>query len=36
VVDVYVGYLRKKIGEDRIATIRGMGYQLQAADGEHD
>jgi two-component system, OmpR family, copper resistance phosphate regulon response regulator CusR len=32
VVDVYVGYLRKKIGEDRIATIRGMGYQLQAAD----
>jgi DNA-binding response OmpR family regulator len=33
VVDVYVGYLRKKIGEDRIATIRGMGYQLQAADG---
>jgi DNA-binding response OmpR family regulator len=36
VVDVYVGYLRKKIGEDRIATIRGMGYQLQAANGEHD
>jgi DNA-binding response OmpR family regulator len=32
VVDVYVGYLRKKIGEDRIATIRGMGYQLQAAE----
>ena len=32
VVDVYVGYLRKKIGEDRIATIRGMGYRLKAAD----
>ena len=32
VVDVYVGYLRKKIGEDRITTIRGMGYQLKAAD----
>lgn len=32
VVDVYVGYLRKKVGEDRIATIRGMGYQLQPAD----
>jgi len=32
VVDVYVGYLRKKIGEDRISTIRGMGYRLQAAD----
>ena len=29
VVDVYVGYLRKKIGEDRIATVRGMGYQLK-------
>ena len=36
VVDVYVGYLRKKIGEDRIATVRGMGYQLQAGDGEQD
>ena len=37
VVDVYVGYLRKKIGEDRIATIRGMGYQLRAGDeGEPD
>jgi two-component system, OmpR family, copper resistance phosphate regulon response regulator CusR len=37
VVDVYVGYLRKKIGEDRITTIRGMGYQLKAADeGEPD
>jgi DNA-binding response OmpR family regulator len=37
VVDVYVGYLRKKIGEDRIATIRGMGYQLKAAnEGEPD
>jgi DNA-binding response OmpR family regulator len=29
VVDVYVGYLRKKLGEDRIATVRGMGYQLR-------
>jgi DNA-binding response OmpR family regulator len=29
VVDVYVGYLRKKIGEERITTVRGMGYQLQ-------
>jgi two-component system copper resistance phosphate regulon response regulator CusR len=28
VVDVYVGYLRKKLGEDRIVTVRGMGYQL--------
>jgi two-component system copper resistance phosphate regulon response regulator CusR len=35
VVDVYVGYLRKKIGEERIATVRGMGYQLKVS-GEED
>jgi len=29
VVDVYVGYLRKKIGRDRIAAVRGMGYRLE-------
>ena len=29
VVDVYVGYLRKKIGDERIATVRGMGYRLK-------
>jgi two-component system, OmpR family, copper resistance phosphate regulon response regulator CusR len=28
IVDVYVGYLRKKIGDDRIKTLRGMGYRL--------
>ena len=28
VVDVYVRYLRRKIGSDRIATVRGMGYRL--------
>lgn len=28
VVDVYVGYLRKKLGKDRIETVRGMGYRL--------
>ena len=28
VVDVYVGYLRKKLGRRRIATVRGMGYSL--------
>ncbi|HJS26349.1 MAG TPA: response regulator transcription factor [Actinomycetota bacterium] len=28
VVDVYVGYLRKKLGDDAIATVRGMGYRL--------
>jgi DNA-binding response OmpR family regulator len=30
VVDVYVGYLRKKLGDDVIATVRGMGYRLKA------
>ena len=28
VVDVYVGYLRKKFGSDTIATVRGMGYRF--------
>lgn len=28
VVDVYVGYLRRKLGADTIATVRGMGYRL--------
>jgi DNA-binding response OmpR family regulator len=30
VVDVYVGYLRKKLGQDTIETVRGMGYRLAA------
>ena len=30
VVDVYVGYLRRKLGRERIATVRGMGYALRA------
>ncbi|MBW4464022.1 MAG: response regulator transcription factor [Pegethrix bostrychoides GSE-TBD4-15B] len=30
VVDVYVGYLRKKIGGDAIETVRGMGYRWKA------
>ncbi len=28
VVDVYVGYLRRKLGADSIETVRGMGYRL--------
>ncbi len=28
VVDVYVRYLRKKLGGDVIQTVRGMGYRL--------
>ncbi len=29
IINVYVGYLRKKLGEDAIVTVRGMGYRLQ-------
>lgn len=29
VVDVYVGYLRKKLGKERIKAMRGMGYRLE-------
>jgi DNA-binding response OmpR family regulator len=29
VVDVYVGYLRKKLGKERIVNIRAMGYRFE-------
>ena len=29
VVDVYVGYLRRKLGAQRFETVRGMGYRLK-------
>jgi DNA-binding response OmpR family regulator len=29
VVDVYVGYLRRKLGKERISAARGMGYRLE-------
>ena len=29
VVDVYVSYLRKKLGKHRITSARGMGYRLE-------
>jgi DNA-binding response OmpR family regulator len=28
VVDVYIRYLRAKLGADRIETVRGLGYRL--------
>ena len=28
VVDVYVSYLRNKLGKQRFETVRGMGYRL--------
>ena len=31
VVDVYVGYLRRKFGADAITTVRGMGYRFSDA-----
>jgi DNA-binding response OmpR family regulator len=31
VLDVYVGYLRRKLGSDVIKTVRGTGYQFDPA-----
>jgi DNA-binding response OmpR family regulator len=31
VVDVYVGYLRRKLGASLIATVRGVGFRLDTA-----
>ena len=28
VVDVYIGYLRKKLGSDFVTTVRGFGYRV--------
>ena len=28
VVDVYIGYLRRKLGRDVVETLRGAGYRL--------
>jgi DNA-binding response OmpR family regulator len=33
VVDVYVGYLRRKLGPDVIDTLRGIGYRLGRGEG---
>ncbi len=32
-VEVYAGYLRRKIGRDRLETVRGAGYRLAAPAG---
>lgn len=29
VVDVYIRYLRRKLGSERITTVRGAGYRLE-------
>ena len=28
IVEVYIGYLRRKLGRDRIETVRGVGYRM--------
>ena len=33
-VEVFVGRVRKKIGADRIETVRGLGYRLIPLEGE--
>jgi DNA-binding response OmpR family regulator len=33
VVDVYVGYLRRKLGDQAIETIRGFGYRFVVDEG---
>ncbi|MBO9999553.1 MAG: response regulator transcription factor [Cyanobacteria bacterium SID2] len=30
IVDVYIGYLRKKFGSEAIETVRGMGYRMRS------
>ena len=30
-VEVYVGYLRRKIGRERLETVRGAGYRLSGS-----
>jgi DNA-binding response OmpR family regulator len=32
VIDVYIGYLRKKLGSESIETVRGAGYRLRTED----
>ena len=32
-IEVFVGRLRKKIGPDRIETLRGLGYRMQPCEG---
>jgi len=34
VVDVYVGYLRRKLGSGEIETVRGAGYRFRGEAGE--
>jgi DNA-binding response OmpR family regulator len=31
IVEVYIGYVRRKIGRDAIETVRGAGYRVSPA-----
>ncbi|MDI1364871.1 MAG: response regulator transcription factor, partial [bacterium] len=33
-IEVFIGRLRKKLGADRIETVRGLGYRLTPLEGE--
>ena len=35
-IEVFIGRVRKKIGSDRIETMRGLGYRLTCPDEERD
>jgi DNA-binding response OmpR family regulator len=30
-VEVYAGYLRRKLGRETVQTVRGVGYRLRPA-----
>lgn len=32
IIDVYINYLRGKIGKERIRTVRGVGYAFQEVE----
>ncbi len=35
-IEVFVARLRKKVGADRIITVRGLGYRLEDPDGAEE
>ena len=35
-IEVFIGRVRKKVGSDRIETVRGLGYRLTPLAGESE